>query len=126
MLDIFRGLRPDITPAQIIAGIPIIAELLHSFNLYTLTAPQQDSLSKAVTWGFVLIGGDAAIRIGRNVAAARNPGIVAPPIDYPTPDEIEGADGLGAPLTDDEINESRELERSAPEIDQQDTPQPKE
>lgn len=60
--------RPDVTPAQIVAGIPIVAELLHTFGVYDLSQAQQDSLSKTVTWAFVLIGGDAVIRLGRNLA----------------------------------------------------------
>jgi hypothetical protein len=65
VLDIFRGKRPDITPAQIVAGIPVIGELLHSFGVYTLSAAQQASLSKAVTWGLALVGGDAVLRAAR-------------------------------------------------------------
>ncbi len=60
--------RPSITPAQLVAGIPILAEFGHAFGLYTLSGPQQDSLTKVVTWAFVLIGGDAIIRFGRNLA----------------------------------------------------------
>lgn len=59
--------RPAITPAQIIAGIPIIAELLHSFGVFDLSQAQQDSLSKTVTWAFALLGADAVIRVGRNI-----------------------------------------------------------
>jgi hypothetical protein len=62
------GIRPDITPAQIVSGIPIIAELLHSFGVYTLSQAQQDSLGKAVTWAFALLGADAVSRVGRNLA----------------------------------------------------------
>lgn len=60
--------RPDITPAQIVLSIPILAELLHSFGVYVLSQAQQDSLSKAVTWALVLAGSDALLHIGRNIA----------------------------------------------------------
>lgn len=59
--------RPAITKAQIVAGIPILAEFGHAFGIFTLSQPQQDSLNHTVTWAFVLIGGDAVIRFGRNL-----------------------------------------------------------
>jgi hypothetical protein len=79
MSDIFRGRRPDITPAQVaavlIAGVPAIATLLASFGVATLDRSQQDALTGAVTWCSVLagllIGGDATLRTARNVADAR-------------------------------------------------------
>lgn len=71
MLNVFRGVRPDITPAQVLSGIPIIATLLHAFGIYDLTGEQQDALAKAVEWAFVLIGGDALLRAARNYADAR-------------------------------------------------------
>lgn len=62
------GLKtPDLSPAQLVAGIPIVAELLHAFGIFDLSQAQQDSLGKAVTYAFVLIGGDAIIRLGRNL-----------------------------------------------------------
>lgn len=71
--------RPAITPAQIIAvliaGIPATAKLLEAFGVYSLTAPQQDALSGALTWlgvlAGVLIGADAALRAARNAAHAK-------------------------------------------------------
>ena len=69
------GPRPDITPPQIVAsvvaGIPIIAQLLHAFGIYDLSVEAQAALSNAVTWAGVLagslIGGDAVLRTGRNL-----------------------------------------------------------
>lgn len=60
--------RPDITKAQIIGMIPLIAEFAHSFGIFTLSQPQQDSLTKLVTGGIALFGADAIIRFGRNLA----------------------------------------------------------
>lgn len=65
------GHRPDLTPAQLIAGIPILAELLHSFGVYDLSQAQQDSLGKTVTFCFGLLGADAVVRVGRNLKDAR-------------------------------------------------------
>ena len=69
------GPRPDITPPQIVAtvvaGIPILAQLMEAFGIYSLDPGQQESLSNAVTWAGVLagslIGGDALLRTGRNL-----------------------------------------------------------
>ena len=50
------------------SGLPILAELLHAFSVYDLSQAQQDSLNKDVTWALVLVGSDALLRIGRNLA----------------------------------------------------------
>lgn len=60
--------RPDITPAQWVASIPLVAEFGHAFGVYNLTQPQQDSLTHMVTWAIGLVGADALIRLGRNLA----------------------------------------------------------
>jgi hypothetical protein len=62
-----QGEFPDITPAQLVAGVPVIAGLLHAFGVYDLSAAQSQTLSQAVLWAMALIGGDAVIRVGRNV-----------------------------------------------------------
>lgn len=60
--------RPNITTAQIVGMIPLVAEFAHSFGIFSLSGPQQDSLSKLVTAGIALFGADAIIRLGRNLA----------------------------------------------------------
>ena len=75
MLNVFRGQRPDITPIQtaaiFVAGIPIVSNVLSAFDVFTMNAVQQDALGDALTWGGLLaaalVGGDAVIRVGRNV-----------------------------------------------------------
>lgn len=63
------GLKtPDITPAQIVGIIPLLAEFAHSFGIFSLSAAQQDSLSKLVTAGIALFGADAIIRLGRSLS----------------------------------------------------------
>lgn len=61
--------RPDITPAQLVAGIPILATLLRAFGVYDLNKEEQDALSDATVWAMALLGADAAIRFGRNLAS---------------------------------------------------------
>ncbi len=59
---------PSITAAQVVGIIPLIAEFAHSFGIFNLTQPQQDSLSKLVTAGIALFGADAVIRLGRSLS----------------------------------------------------------
>jgi len=89
MANMFTGQRPDLTPAQIVSGIPILAELLHSFGIYNLTQGQQDSLSKAATWALALIAGDTILRVGRGAAMSRvqAAGLVAGAGAMPAADE---------------------------------------
>ena len=60
--------RPDITPAQIIAGVPVVANLLAAFGVYSLSAGQQAALTDTLTWALALLGADALIRVGRNLS----------------------------------------------------------
>jgi len=61
--------RPDITPAQIIGLVPVVASLLKAFGVYDLSPEQQQALQDAVTAGLALIGADAVIRVGRSLSA---------------------------------------------------------
>jgi len=70
-MNIISGQRPDLTPAQLVSGIPILAELLHSFGIYNLSVAQQDSLAHAATWALALVAGDTILRVGRGVASSR-------------------------------------------------------
>ncbi len=87
MMSIFTGQRPDITPAQIVSGVPILAELLHSFGIYDLSVAQQNSLAHAATWALALVAGDTILRVGRGVSAARvqSAGVMAGAGGMPTP-----------------------------------------
>jgi hypothetical protein len=92
-MKIFQGQMPDVTPAQVIAvllaGVPVVATLLHSFGVYEMTAEQQDALSNTLQWagllGVGLFGADAGVRAARNhadakVKAAQLPGQNLPPM----------------------------------------------
>jgi hypothetical protein len=103
MLSIFRGARPDITPAQfaavLVAGVPVVATLLSAFGVADLGARQQEALADALTWAGVLagalIGGDAALRAARNAAesrrdaAAMHAGAVMAPLAAGDLDDLE-------------------------------------
>ena len=71
MLNAFRGQKPDITPAQLVAAIPIVCNLLAAFDVFDVTDAEQDALATAGVWGIALIAGDALIRLGRNHAASK-------------------------------------------------------
>jgi hypothetical protein len=80
-----QGERPAITPPQIvamiIAGIPLVAQFLHGFGIYDLSAESQEALNNAVTWAGVfagsLIGGDAVLRTGRNLRKGKVEAVLA-------------------------------------------------
>lgn len=112
MLAIFRGPRPDITPAQLVAGIPILGEIAHAFGVFTLSETQQDSLEKGVLWAFALVAGDAALRVGRNLkdgkveAAALSSPAVPHDTVIPVEDlELDEDLGLVDDLEDEELPE---------------------
>lgn len=67
-MGIFRGLRPDITPAQVVALVGSVVALLVSFGV-DLSAEQRDSILTLVgiLAGLLLVS-DAGLRVGRNVA----------------------------------------------------------
>jgi hypothetical protein len=79
MTSIFRGSRPDLTPAQVVgvlvAGIPVIASLLRAFGVYDLSPDQQHALRDALVWCGVIAGAlfacDAGLRAARNAADAK-------------------------------------------------------
>jgi hypothetical protein len=114
MTSVFTGQRPDLTPAQVVgvlvAGVPVIATLLHAFGVYDVSPEQQQALGEALTWGGVLAGllfaSDAGVRAARNAADARRgaaalgshaePGAHVPEFDDP---EL-GEEGLQAARAD--------------------------
>jgi len=63
---------PDFTPAQLVAGVPIIANLLNAFGVYSLTVAQQGALEDTIKWSVALLGADALIRIGRAIGLGKN------------------------------------------------------
>jgi hypothetical protein len=60
------GSRPDLTPAQVVGLVPVLAALLAAFGVYDLSEDQQEALSDAITAALVLFGADAALRAARN------------------------------------------------------------
>lgn len=63
--------KPDITKAQMVGAVPVIAKLLSAFGVYTLSGAQQEALTLALGSGAVLFVADAIIRHGRAVALGK-------------------------------------------------------
>jgi len=106
MLQVFKGNRPDITPAQIVSGVPILAALLNAFGVYSLSPEQQDALQTTGIWALGILGADAAIRIGRNVSDIKSNAVVAeaatggvsdPEVDELHPDDVEDVSPVDLP-----------------------------
>jgi hypothetical protein len=122
MLKVFQGQRPDLTPAQtlggLLAGIPVVATLLHVFGAYDMSSEQQDALKEAVQWAGLLalglFGADAGLRAARNhatakvsatgIAAQAEPNALPAKLTVPTSkDDLSGASTVADPdLPDDE------------------------
>lgn len=62
---------PDITKAQLVGAVPVIAKLLSAFGVYTLTGAQQEALTLALGGGAALFAADAVIRLGRSLNKAK-------------------------------------------------------
>lgn len=110
-MNVLKGIRPDITPAQVVAiAIAAVYPLLVLFGV-SLDPDQKDALDNLTALAGLLILGDAGLRIGRNIAAGKTMDPAAqPPLD---PDLIDGGDDLDVPLTEEEQIEARELENSS-------------
>jgi len=88
MSTILGGTRPDLTPAQLIgvlvAGVPVVANLLRAFGLFDATPEQEQALQDALSWGAVLAGllfvSDAGLRAARNAADAKRDAAALAPV----------------------------------------------
>lgn len=97
MFGIFKGLRPDITPAQVIGlaipGIPVAAKFLEAFGVVTFSVAEQDALKQALEFGSIvaagLFVGDAHIRNGRSQAAAVRDAAALQAQPAPAPPSVE-------------------------------------
>jgi hypothetical protein len=100
-MNIFSGNRPDITPAQVgaalLGGVPVVANLLHAFGVYTLSKEEQDALTDTIKYGVasggLLVLADAHLRSQRGKADAH---VKAAALTGPQPP----AEPAGAPVDD--------------------------
>ena len=99
MMSNFFGLRPDVTPAQLVAvllaGVPIVASLLCAFGVYEQSKDQQQALRDAGQWGSIaalgLFVSDAGLRAARNHADAKVQAASLTPVPAPAQGGIPGA-----------------------------------
>lgn len=133
-MGVFKGLRPDITPAQVVGlvagGIPIAASLLHVFGVFDLSASQTGALNDLVQWAALAAGAlfvsDAGLRAGRANASAKVDAAVHLAHAAPQgggPEAIAGSVELSDPEADAaDADVSDEEELSAPPPDESNTP----
>lgn len=109
MFRIFKGVKPDLTPAQaigvLITGVPVVSKLLAAFDVITLTAIQQAALTDALTWAAIASGvlfvADAGIRAARNQAAAkRDAAVLLTPAAQPATAPAPTASEIAVAVTD--------------------------
>lgn len=136
-------IRPDVTPAQkiagLVAGVPIISNLLSAFGVFTVSPLQQQTLQDTLTWGGVLAGlliaGDTGLRAARNAAQAKVDAALLTPVEPPTSPQPVGipptypTGGNGAEVVDQgvDIVEDADLpsddeELASPPPDESNTP----
>lgn len=60
--------RPAITLPQVVALIPVLLNALAAYGIFTPSTAQASALRDLLLATVALIGGDALIRVGRNVA----------------------------------------------------------
>lgn len=106
MFRFARGRRPDVTPVQLLAAIPLLVALLAVIGVLDLSASELEGLDVAMKLAIALLLADAVIRIGRNLTRQREP----------SPDEIEGGDLLIRPPTEEELLEAERLEAERPAL----------
>lgn len=78
-MGLVKGLRPDLTPAVVIglliAGLPILSNLLRVYGVLDLSREQEDALAETLKWAAVVAGAlfisDAGLRAARNSADAK-------------------------------------------------------
>lgn len=100
MFGIFKGPRPDITPAMsggfLLGGVPVIANLLRAFGVFDGSPEQEEALQQTIQWGVVgglgLILGDTGLRAARNATDAKVQAAALAPVPPPA----QGA--AGAPV----------------------------
>jgi hypothetical protein len=103
MQGLLKGNRPDLTPAQLVGIVPVLAALLSAFGVYDLNPSQQKALEDAIQYGLVLVAGDAALRIGRSVSDSKRDQAALLANAESAPDVAHPDAPVESPLTDDEL-----------------------
>lgn len=99
MMSISFGVRPDVTPAQLagvlLAGLPVVANLLRGLGVYDASKDQQQALRDAGQWGAIsaigLFLADAGLRSARSHADAQVQVASLTPVPSPAQAGVPGA-----------------------------------
>lgn len=108
MFGIFKGPRPDITPAMLggflLGGVPVLANLLRAFGVFDVSPEQEEALSQTIQWGVIgglgLIVGDAGLRAARNVTDGKVQAAALTPA--PAPAQLAPGAAVEPPLGPEE------------------------
>lgn len=100
--------RPEVTKPQIlatlIAGVPVVSNLLAAFGVYSVTPAEQHALTEAMTWGVVfgglLAAADSHLRGKRNEAEATKAAAVTAAVLAPRPAGPHQPRATDPPLAD--------------------------
>jgi len=96
-MSILSGRQPDITPAQLISAVPVIAGLAAGVGAWEPTAEQSRLVRGAILWSAALVAADAFLRVGRG-AAARPPAVAPAPADLLGHPDAAASGSLGPPV----------------------------
>jgi hypothetical protein len=96
-MSIVSGRQPDVTPAQIISAVPVVAGLAAGVGAWDPTAEQSRIVRGAMLWASALVVADALLRVGRG-AAARPPAVSPPPADILGHPDAVASGTLGPPV----------------------------
>jgi hypothetical protein len=93
-MSIIGGRQPDVTPAQMISAVPVIAGLAAGIGAWDPTNEQSRLMRGAMLWSAALVTADALLRVGRG-AAARPPAFAPPPPDLLGHPDVAASAALG-------------------------------
>ena len=93
-MSIIGGRQPDLTPAQMISAVPVIAGVVAGMGGWDPTKEQSRLVRGAMIWSAALVAADAFLRVGRG-AAARPPAVAPPPPDLLGHPDVAASSALG-------------------------------
>lgn len=96
-MSIVSGRQPDVTPAQLISAVPVLAGLAAGIGAWEPTTEQARLVRGAMLWSAALVAADAFLRVGRG-AAARPPAVAPAPADLLSHPDVVASSSLGPPV----------------------------
>jgi hypothetical protein len=96
-MSIVSGRQPDVTPAQMISAVPVLAGLAAGVGAWDPTPEQSRIVRGAMVWASALVVADALLRVGRG-AAARPPSAAPAPSDIMSHPDAAASTAVGPPV----------------------------